>query len=318
MPLAHEVFSDLILFPDGTARLKGSPGCGSHLLPLPTDCEEEVANLSSRLEQHCKAAMRYNHNDITYRVARIDDVDGKRTWFLRRLADTVPQFDSLGLNPVVTSWLLSQNQGLILFSGAQGSGKTTTASAFVAQRLELHGGHGVTFEVPVELPLAGAWGSFGYCFQKEISNESELAQEIERAHRYASPDIIFIGEIRTRHAAFEALRVSLGSSRQLVVATIHGQDVITALERLLTWAREQDGESAAQNLSDALVAIIHLSLESDAAGQRELTSPQFLLLPFTDESRGIRAKLREGKFQTLPDDMRQLKARIVTKGERGI
>ena len=103
-----------------------------------------------------------------------------------------------------------------------------------------------------------------------------------------------------------------------MVATIHGQDVITALERLLTWAREQDGESAAQNLSDALVAIIHLSLESDAAGQRELTSPQFLLLPFTDESRGIRAKLREGKFQTLPDDMRQLKARIVTKGERGI
>ena len=188
----------------------------------------------------------------------------------------------------------------------------------MARRLEVYGGHSVTFENPAELPLAGSWGEYGYCFQTEIASEAELAQEIERAHRYASPDIIFIGEIRTRHAALEALRVSLGSSRQLVVATIHGQDVITALERLVTWARELDGDNAGQNLADALLAVIHLSLESSADGQRCLSSPQFLLLPFKESSRSIRVKLRNGQFNTLTDDMRELKARIAHKGEQSI
>lgn len=320
MPLCGLQFSDLLLFPDGTARLKGCPGAGPQLVPVPEDCAQEVADLPALLGRHEQAAMRYRHSGITYRVARIDDVDGQRIWFLRRLADVVPSFESLGLLPVLCSWLMGreQRQGLILFSGAQASGKTTTASAFVAGRLETYGGHSVTFENPAELPLAGSWGTYGYCFQTEIASEAELAQEIERAHRYASPDIIFIGEIRTRHAALEALRVSLGSSRQLVVATIHGQDVITALERLVTWARELDGDNAGQNLADALLAVIHLSLESGADGQRCLTSPQFLLLPFKESSRGIRTKLRDGKFHTLTDDMRELKARIAHKGEQAI
>jgi twitching motility protein PilT len=242
------------------------------------------------------------------------------TGFWRRLADAVPSFESLGLLGVLCSWLLAeeQRQGLVLFSGAQASGKTTTASAFVADALNCTEGIQWTFENPAELPLAGSWGSGGYCFQTEISSDDELAQEIERAHRYASPDIIFIGEIRTRHAAFEALRIALGSSRQLVVATIHGQDVITALDRLVNWARELDGDNARQNLADALLAVIHLSLENDSDGQRRLSSPQFLLLPFKESSRGIRAKLRDGQFHTLNDDMRELKARIAHKGEQGI
>lgn len=320
MTLADMQFSDLLLFPDGSARLKGCPGAGPQLVPVPEDCIQEVAVLPALLGVHEQAAMRYRHGDITYRVARIDDVDGKRIWFLRRLAEVVPPFESLGLLPVLSSWLMGreQRQGLILFSGPQASGKTTAASSFVARRLEVYGGHSVTFENPAELPLAGSWGQYGYCFQTEIAGEAELAKEIERAHRYASPDIIFIGEIRTRHAALEALRVSLGSSRQLVVATIHGQDVITALERLVTWARELDGDNAGQNLADALLAVVHLFLESGADGQRCLASPQFLLLPFKEQSRGIRAKLREGKFHTLTDDMRELKARIANKGEQAI
>lgn len=320
MPLADMQFSDLLLFPDGTARLKGCPGAGPQLVPVPPDCADEVADLPDLLARHEQAAMRYRHKGITYRVARIDDVDGRRIWFLRRLAEVVPAFESLGLMPVLCSWLMGeeQRQGLILFSGAQASGKTTTASAFVARRLQIYGGHSVTFENPAELPLAGSWGQYGYCFQTEIAGETELAQEIERAHRYASPDIIFIGEIRTRHAALEALRVSLGSSRQLVVATIHGQDVITALDRLVAWACELDGDNARQNLADALLAVVHLSLESGPDGQRCLTSPQFLLLPFKESSRGIRVKLRNGQFHTLTDDMRELKARIAHKGEQSI
>ena len=61
------------------------------------------------------------------------------------------------------------------------------------------------------------------------------------------PDIIYIGEIRNKYAASEALRVSLGSDDQIVVATIHGLDVPAALDRLATFAREIDGEVATSN-----------------------------------------------------------------------
>lgn len=321
MPLADVKFSDLLLLPDA-ARLKGCPGAGPQLIPVPEDCAPEVDSLRESLSEHRQSAMRHRHGGITYRAARIDNVDGRQTWFLRRLADAVPDFSGLGLSPRLSEWLLApeQRQGLVLFSGPQASGKTTAASAYVAGRLALYGGHGVAFECPAELPLDGDWGKFGYCCQTEIAGETELAREIERAHRYGSPDVIFIGEIRTRHAALEALRVALGSSRQLVVSTIHGLDVVAALTRLITWAQELDGSAACQNLADALLAVIHLSLDGEENAVRRLGAPQFLLLPFSgsEYAGGIRAKLRDNKLLTLPDDMRALKARIARQGAHAI
>ncbi|MEG2005630.1 MAG: type II secretion system protein E, partial [Bilophila sp.] len=148
-----------------------------------------------------------------------------------------------------------------------------------------------------------------YCFQSEILSEQELAVQIERAHRYASPNLIFIGEIRTRFAALEVLRVALGSSQQLVVATIHGLDIITALERLLNWARELDG-NAAQNLANSLLAVIHQELHLDN-GKRVLRIPQFLLVPFSESAKAIRSKIREGQLHSLGDDMREQRNRIL-------
>lgn len=311
-------FSDLLLFADGTARLKGCPNTGSHLIPMPDGHEAELIELRQTLSDLDHSVMRLRFGEAYYRVERIDDVDGQRIWFLRKLEDTVRDFCELGLNPVVTNWLIQQRHGLVLFAGAQASGKTTTASSYVCKKLSRDGGHGVTFEFPAELPLAGPQGKFGYCIQTEIANETELAQKIERAHRYSSPDVIFIGEIRTKYAALEALRIALGSNRQLVVATIHGQDVPSALDRLVSGARELDGDNVCQNLADALLAILHLTLESDENGSLCLSTSQYLLLPFNEEAKGIRSKLRDGKFCALADDIRQLKARIANKKELGI
>jgi len=315
MRLEELEFKDLLLFADGTAFMKGSPGSGSHLMPLPSEYKAEAAQLLETLAQQSQTVMRLSYDNLCFRVARIDDADGRRVWFLRRLASSIPKFSRLDINPTVTGWLLRQRQGLVLFAGAQGSGKTTTASAYVAEKLEINGGHAVTYEIPVELPLGGPHGEYGQCFQQEIFRESDLAQQIELAHRYASPDIIFIGEIRTKYAALEALRIALGSNRQLVVATIHGLDVPTALERLIGWARELDGDNASQNLADALLAILYLTLESTDSGT-SVTAPQYLLIPFKEESKGLRAIIREGKFNNLADDMRSLKNRITNKKER--
>lgn len=337
--LAELYFSDLIILPDGSARLKGCPESGQQLIPIPPDCVDEVRELPKKLIDAVLArrqtdpatglrveprTIRYSHNGVYYRVAEIQDVDSGQTWFMRRLPSEVPQLSKLGLPSYLSEWLLlaEQRQGLILVAGAQASGKTTTASALVASRLQQHGGHAVTFENPAELPLGGSWGEHGYCFQTEIQGEHELPMQIERAHLYASPNVIFIGEIHTKFAALEALRVALGSRQQLVVATIHGFDVLAALERLINWAQELDGANACENLANSLLAILLQDLESEQKWQK---CPQYLLLPFTAPNpesamrvKGIRAKLRERQLQSLGDDMRDLRNRIADHGLKAI
>ncbi len=312
-------FSDIILLSKGGgAYLKGTPEQDQQLVPVPEDCAGEaagllkvVSDLFSKNHWDPNLSLRVTHLGCSYRAAMYDDVVSGHAFFLRKLADTVPSLDMLGLPQILVEWLTDRRQckGLLLLVGGQGAGKTTTASALIKSRLELHGGHAVSFENPVEMPLSGRHGEHGYCFQAEIKSEAELEGHIERSHRYGSPNIIYIGEIRSKYAASIALQVALGSSQQLVVATIHGTTIETALKRLLTWAREKDGEVACQNLSQTLLGIVHQELSDPVAAKRALTLPELLLVPFeatsdeiANDAASVRAKLQDGRLN-LDDEI---------------
>ncbi|MEG1609969.1 MAG: ATPase, T2SS/T4P/T4SS family [Bilophila sp.] len=331
MPLSALLFSDLLIYSDGSGRLKGTPGKDRQLVPVPEDCAQEIRAIALKLggsflgnsrtseegNREIPKVIRFEHEGVRYRVADIHDVKNGQNWFLRRLADSVPNLETLGLPSYIIEWFLQEEHGLVLISGAQDSGKTTTASSLVARWLTLRGGHAVTFECPAELPLDGDWGTFGHCYQTEILGESDLAPQIERAYRYAGPNILFIGEIKTRFAAVEALRAALGSSKQLVIATVFGLGIGAALERLINFARELDGENALQNLADSLLAVIHQNLIAEE-DSRKLHIPEFLLLPFAERTKGTRAKIRKGEVHTLGDDITSLKNRIRCEGMAGI
>ncbi len=330
MSLADHEFSDLLLFPGGW-KLKGCPATGQQLVPVPEDCREEVSAIVRELLLRfvkipnpqltdepgeldgaaCSRSIRYRHKGIQYRAAAVQDVTGDYTFFLRRLPDAVPGLETLGLPPHLTDWLLKPEtlQGLVLVTGAQASGKSTTAASLAAARLTKWGGHGLTLENPAELPLGRAWGEHGYCIQTEIGSEQELARQIECAHRFSSPNVILIGEIRTKRAAMEALRIAQGSSRQVVIATAFGLNLLTAMGTLLKGACELDGESAAHNLANCLLCVIQQELCLTDGGY-VLRVPDFLLCPFTEEGDVIRRKIREGKLNALADDIRQQKNRV--------
>lgn len=335
MALEQQIFTDLILMQDRKAFLKGTPELGQQLMAVTPDMLDPVAltTLLNQLDEHFKRKggkesslrnIRIRFGSLSFRVANYRSVDGN-AYFLRKLADEMPMFEDMlssacvctdpdcddnqqrSIRNALTSFLLNSHQqkGLVLFCGSQGAGKTTLASSFVAARLRKFGGHAVTFENPVEMPLSGAHGDHGFCFQTEIVGEDELAAHIERAHRYGSPNIVYVGEIRTKFAASEALRVSLGSAQQLVVATLHGLDIATALSRLIAWAAELDGDVACHNLSQSLLAMFYQDL-SPGDGKRTLSISETLFVPFHNENfRSIRSKLRDGRFTSLTDEINQ-------------
>jgi len=305
-------FSDIYLLPNGNAFLKGTPGQDQHLVQVPDEHQNELEVMLEFVQEQFKdkdpsRSLRINHLNCNFRASRIKDVSIGEAFSLRRLAASVPALKLLGLPVPVVKWLTDKyncNHGLVIFSGGQCDGKTTAASSLVQERLNLYGGLALTYEIPPEMPLTGAYDNGGLCFQADdLMSESELPIHIARSHRFA-PNIIYIGEIRTKYAATEALRVALGSKQQLVVTTIHGDSLISALERLLTWAKLFDGEIAYQNLSQTLVAIIHLNLSVDEQSKlRTLKTPEYLLMPFGDDFQQIRSLIRKGNLAKLEDEI---------------
>ncbi|MDR2504231.1 MAG: type IV pilus twitching motility protein PilT [Deltaproteobacteria bacterium] len=324
MPLADYSFSDLILAESSPESwfFKGTPDHGQALAPVDMSLMEDLHTLVLVLKTSYESkdpslSLRVVFQNIAFRAAMYNDICLGRIFFLRRLPEVIPDFDALNLPRQITSWLLQKenSKGLLLFSGAQVSGKTTSAAAFIAARLKTYGGHAITYELPVEMPLSGRHGAHGMCFQTDINSEEELAAHIEHSHRYSSPDIVFVGEIRTRHAASEVLRIALGSSRQLVVATIHGITLSAALDRLLTWAREQDGIIAQHNLAQTLLGIIHQDLTYDTeAGTKTLNVREFLLLPFAEQAQTVRVKIRDGNL-FLDENIREQRNRLIHGGK---
>lgn len=328
--LLAKPFSDLILCRHGPFFAKGIPGTGPGLLDLSclgSEVVEELALMAQELDERGvgrqKAAERYTRHGVRYRVSAEEDIRAGSTWFLRRMPESVPALESLDLRPsFVRDWLMGSDMGsgLCLFAGAQASGKTTLASAATAWRLARFGGHCVTFEAPAEMPLAGPHGPRGYCWQTEIAGEEDLPRHLVRAHMFASPDIIYVGEIKTATAAVEALRMALGSPRQVLVATIHGTDVVSALRRLLDWAVHGEGASAAGDLAMTLSTILLLDLKADGSGRRWLEVPQCLLVPRQGcpLAPAIRAQLAGGDLAGLAETMARQRARLERAGLQGL
>ncbi|MFI3270742.1 MAG: ATPase, T2SS/T4P/T4SS family [Pseudomonadota bacterium] len=321
MTLDSLQFSDLILM-DDKAFLKGTPELGQQMQLItpemvhPNELRELIDTVENSFSSHRDGVenIRIGFGKLSFRVANFSGVDG-RAYFLRRLAEKVPTMQELGFDKGLCDWLLHKDRqkGLVLFCGSQASGKTTSAAAFIASRLALYGGHAVSWENPVEMPLAGPHGEYGYAFQTQVRSEAELAAHIERSHRFSSPNIVYVGEIRSKHAASEVLRVSLGSANQIVVSTIHGMGIITALERLMTWAAELDSDVASQNLAHSLLAIVYQELQTEN-DTTIMKTPETLLVPFSSFSRSLRSKIRDGRLASLAEEITLQRNKVKFQG----
>lgn len=182
---------------------------------------------------------------------------------LRRIEEDIPKLEDLDL-PQTIADLSMARKGLLLVVGATGSGKSTTLAAMIGNRNRNDTGHIITIEDPIEFIHKNE-----SCIvsQREIGIDTlTLKAALENTLRQA-PDVILIGEIRTKETMEYALHFA--ETGHLCLATLHATNAPQALERIVSFFPKENREQVFMELSENLRGIIaqRLILREDTKGR---------------------------------------------------
>ncbi len=258
--LSDLIFSDLFVTESPqTSWFKDTPD-SLRTQVIPAALHDEIIQLRKKLEECEREDFRVSWpNEVGFRlrVGKMVAADNHVIYICRRFRVLAGPLTHLGVPDNIAAKLMQTDlrEGLVILLGKTGSGKTTTAASFVRERLATYGGVCWTIENPIELNLQGQHGN-GICYQTEIQSDEMIADSMRHIYR-ASPNMIFIGELRTPSAVREAILA--GGSGHLVVATFHAADLVTGLARLARMAGDDTANAA---LSDVLRVAMHVSLHN--------------------------------------------------------
>ncbi|MBI2900981.1 MAG: type IV pilus twitching motility protein PilT [Planctomycetes bacterium] len=181
----------------------------------------------------------------------------------RLIADRIPTIGELNLPPVVEEFALAP-QGLVLITGPTGQGKSTTMAAMIDLINSRKRAHIVTIEDPIEYLHANKKSVIE---QREVGEDTwSFAEALKHVLREA-PDVVLIGEMRDPESIASALTAA--ETGHLVIATLHTNDCVQAVDRLLdVFPPHQQGQIRAQ-ISLSLLAVLSQRLipRVDAGGR---------------------------------------------------
>jgi twitching motility protein PilU len=179
---------------------------------------------------------------------------------IRYVRSDIPPFEQLRLPPVLLD-LVMEKRGLIMVTGATGSGKSTTLAAMIDHRNTHRTGHILTIEDPIE---------YLFRHKKSVINQRELnvdtldyPRALANALREA-PDLIMIGEVRDRETMQQALLHTL--TGHLCLTTLHANNSYHALSRIINMFPHDARSGLLSDLSIGLRAIISQRLVRNKEG----------------------------------------------------
>ena len=168
----------------------------------------------------------------------------------RRITTKILTVDDLQL-PQGLKELAMQPRGLIILAGATGSGKSTSMAAMLDWRNKHAAGHIVTIEDPVEYIHTPIKSIFT---QRELGiDTNSWSMAVQSAMRQA-PDVVCVGEVRNEHTMEYALQ--LAQKGHLVFFTIHANNAVQAVERIMNFYPEEQHKQVLLDLSLNVVGII--------------------------------------------------------------
>jgi twitching motility protein PilT len=187
---------------------------------------------------------------------------GSISFAFRYVPRVVPSFKKLGL-PAGVELLAEEQRGLIIVTGATGSGKSTTLAALVDRINRTRKQHIVTIEDPIEI-IHDDWGCI--VNQREIGLDTESYSQALRRVLRQDPDVILIGELRDEESAEAALQAA--ESGHLVLTTMHTIDAVETIGRLVEFFPAQKQLMVRQILAGVLRGSIGQRLLPKIGGGR--------------------------------------------------
>ncbi len=206
---------------------------------------------------------------------------------LRLLPMTCPTLAALH-TPVALAELLREESGLILVTGATGSGKSTTLAAMVDHLNHQLAGHIMTLEDPVEFVHES---DSCLIHQREVGAHTASFSVALRAALRQDPDVILLGELRDS----DTIRLALTAAEtgHLVLATLHTRGAAQAIERLVDVFPAQEKEPVRHQLASSLCAVLSQKLQPGNHGGRVALFEMLINTP------AVGNLIREGKTHQL-------------------
>jgi len=206
----------------------------------------------------------------------------------RRIETHIPTFEELGLPDLLTDLSMSK-RGIILFVGATGTGKSTSLAAMVGYRNKRMSGHIISVEDPIE--YVHSHGK-SLITQREVGIDTDSFEVALRNTLRQAPDVIMIGEVRTRETMEYA--ITFAETGHLVLCTLHANNSNQALDRILHFFPEEAKEQVLLDLSFNMRAIVAQQLIPSADQSRRWAAVEVLLAtPLVQE------RIRNGEITEL-------------------
>ena len=185
---------------------------------------------------------------------------GNITVVFRRLSDGIPDFESLGL-PEIVKEVCDIRDGLVLVTGATGSGKSTTLASIIDVINTKYNKNIITIEDPIE---------YVHTNKNSLINQRELHTDVLsfpdalRAALRADPDVILVGEMRD----LDTMRIAIMAAEtgHLVLATLHSRDSVSSINRIIGSFNSEEQQQIRQQLSESLKYVVSQQLLTNKQG----------------------------------------------------
>lgn len=225
---------------------------------------------------------------------------GQLAFVIRVIPSSIPTVEELGL-PTSLLNFTQLEEGLVLVTGATGSGKSTTLAALLNHINLNQSKHIITLEDPVEFIYRNAKA---IVTQRQLSIDTPSFPSGIRSALRQDPDVLLIGEMRDRETALSAIKAA--STGALVFSTLHTTDAIQTINRMIEFFEPFEREAIRIQLANVLKGVVAQKLykladESGISAVTEILSMtstirDYLLKNQLDD---IYALMDEGRFEGM-------------------
>ena len=213
---------------------------------------------------------------------------------LRRIESKIPTIEELNLLPIVKQLAMTK-RGIVIFVGATGAGKSTSLASIVGYRNQNSTGHIITIEDPIEYVHKHEG-----CIitQRELGIDTDSWENALKNTLRQAPDVILIGEVRTRETMEYAIHFS--ETGHLVLCTLHANNANQALERIIHFFPEDVRDQLYMDLSLNLKGVVAQQLIPTPDGKGRRVSMEVMLgTPLVQDY------IRKGEIHKIKDVMKQ-------------